>query len=140
MWYVVPGADKMSLAPVQQKYRGCRLSLLFLLLLLLPLPWSLPEAPHKEVARLSSPTCIFVRRGFLPSSLVCVSSSEDGKRVGESLVWVWLFPEVSTKPGFALQPSICPRACCLPAFANSAHRNRLSWALRVCWAGYMSHP
>lgn len=67
---VVPGADVMCLAPMQQDFRGCRLSLLFLLLQLWP--WPLPRAPHEEVARLSTPICnracsswIFVRKAFL---------------------------------------------------------------------------
>ena len=38
-------------------------------------------------------------------SLVCMSGSENGKQVGGSLERVWLFPEVSTKPDFALLSS-----------------------------------
>lgn len=38
-------------------------------------------------------------------SLVCMSGSENGKQVGGSLGQAWLFPEMSTKPGFALLSS-----------------------------------
>lgn len=103
-----------------------------------------PWAPCEEMARLCSPTFNGLQllgslweKSSCAGSLVCMSGSENGKQVGGSLGQAWLFPEMSTKPGFALLSSTFQ---CLQILLTVTSLAGPSWAAGqgrwVIWAAW----